>query len=166
MTVVGNQNEVRSMLTRLADFLKTKGITAMFTDLTSGDLTNREITGVDISSLMDKWLLLETIEVGGERNRVLYVLKSRGMGHSNQIREFQLTDHGFQLLDAYLGPEGVPTSDAARGGSHHPPSNPAKVKRSCAPGSLRRVSSPTQPPAISESIRLWCRNLPFPKPTG
>lgn len=112
LTVVGNQNEVRSMLTRLADFLKTKGITAMFTDLTSGDAANREITGVDVSSLMDTWLLLETIEVGGERNRVLYVLKSRGMGHSNQIREFQLTDHGFQLLDAYLGPEGVLTGSA------------------------------------------------------
>lgn len=112
LTVVGNQNEVRSMLTRLADFLKTKGITAMYTDLTAGDPANREITGVDVSSLMDTWVLLETIEVGGERNRVLYVLKSRGMGHSNQIREFQLTDHGFQLLDAYLGPEGVLTGSA------------------------------------------------------
>ena len=111
LTVVGNQNEVRSMLTRLVDFLKTAGITAMFTDLTPGGIV-LEATGVDVSSLMDTWLLLETIEVGGERNRVLYVLKSRGMEHSNQIREFQLTGHGLQLLDAYLGPEGVLTGSA------------------------------------------------------
>ncbi len=111
LTVIGNQNEVRSMLTRLVDFLKTAGITAMFTDLTAGGFA-LEATGVDVSSLMDTWLLLQTIEVGGERNRVLYVQKSRGMAHSNQIREFQLTDHGFQLLDAYLGPEGVLTGSA------------------------------------------------------
>ena len=111
LTVVGNQNEVRSMLTRLVDFLKTAGITAVFTDLTAGG-SALEATGVDVSSLMDTWVLLESIEVGGERNRVLYVLKSRGMGHSNQIREFQLTDHGLQLLDAYLGPEGVLTGSA------------------------------------------------------
>ena len=111
LTVVGNQSEVRSMLTRLVDFLKTAGITAMFADLTAGGIV-REATGVDVSSLMDTWLLLETIEVGGERNRVLYVQKSRGMEHSNQIREFQLTDHGLQLLNAYLGPEGVLTGSA------------------------------------------------------
>lgn len=111
LTVVGNQNEVRSMLTRLVDFLKTKGITAMFTDLIAGG-ASLETSGVDVSALMDSWLLLETIEVGGERNRVLYVLKSRGMGHSNQIREFQLTDDGLQLSDAYLGPEGVLTGSA------------------------------------------------------
>jgi circadian clock protein KaiC len=111
LTVVGNQNEVRSMLTRLVDFLKTQGITAMFTDLISGD-SHLEASGVDVSSLMDSWLLLELIEVGGERNRVLYVLKSRGMGHSNQIREFQLTDQGVQLKDAYLGPDGVLTGSA------------------------------------------------------
>ena len=61
---------------------------------------------------MDTWLLLKTIEVGGERNRALYVLKSRGMDHSNQIREFLLTDHGLRLLDVYLGPEGVLTGSA------------------------------------------------------
>ena len=99
------------MLTRLVDFLKTNGITAMFTDLVAGG-TAFETSGVDVSALMDSWLLLQTIEVGGERNRVLYVLKSRGMRHSNQIREFQLTDHGFQLLDTYLGPEGVLTGSA------------------------------------------------------
>ncbi len=111
LTVIGNQNEVRSMLTRLVDFLKTNGITAIFADLIVGG-NPLETSGVDVSSLMDSCLLLQTIEVGGERNRVLYVLKSRGMRHSNQIREFQLTDHGFQLLDTYLGPEGVLTGSA------------------------------------------------------
>jgi len=61
---------------------------------------------------MDTWLLLQSIEIGGERNRVLYVLKSRGMEHSNQIREFVLTDDGLRLLDVYLGPEGVLTGSA------------------------------------------------------
>ena len=62
-----------------------------------------------ISSLIDTWLLLRDIELGGERNRGMYVLKSRGMAHSNQIREFLLTDHGVELKDVYIGPEGVLT---------------------------------------------------------
>jgi circadian clock protein KaiC len=108
---VSTLNEVRSMLTRLVDFLKTQEITAIFTSLTlaGGSLEANE---ADVSSLMDTWLLLKTIEVGGERNRALYVLKSRGMEHSNQIREFVLTDDGLRLLDVYLGPEGVLTGSA------------------------------------------------------
>lgn len=69
----------------------------------------QETTDLQISSLIDTWLLLRDIELGGERNRGLYILKSRGMAHSNQIREFGLTDHGIDLIDAYLGPEGVLT---------------------------------------------------------
>jgi circadian clock protein KaiC len=88
-----NQSEVKSMLLRLVDFLKMNRITAFCTSLTSGD-DNLESTDVYISSLMDTWLLLRDIEIGGERNRGLYVLKSRGMAHSNQIREFRLTNHG------------------------------------------------------------------------
>ena len=110
LLMVSTQNEVRSMLTRLVDFLKTQGITAIFTSLTAaGEL---EASEADVSSLMDTWLLLKNIEVGGERNRALYVLKSRGMEHSNQIREFVLTDDGLRLLDVYLGPEGVLTGSA------------------------------------------------------
>jgi circadian clock protein KaiC len=106
-----NQTEVKTMLLRLVDFLKMKGITAFFTSLTSaGDTT--EITDVYISSLIDTWLLLRDIEIGGERNRGLYVLKSRGMEHSNQIREFRLTSHGIDLLDVYVGSEGVLTGSA------------------------------------------------------
>jgi len=106
-----NQTEVKAMLLRLVDFLKMKGITAFFTNLTSAD-ENIEVTDVYISSLIDTWLLLRDIEFGGERNKGLYVLKSRGMEHSNQIREFKLTNHGIDLLDVYVGPGGVLTGSA------------------------------------------------------
>jgi circadian clock protein KaiC len=110
--VVGeNQTEVKSLLLRLVDFLKMKKVTAFFTSLSSAS-ENIEVTDVYISSLIDTWLLLRDIEIGGERNRGLYVLKSRGMSHSNQIREFKLTDHGIELLDVYVGSEGVLTGSA------------------------------------------------------
>jgi circadian clock protein KaiC len=110
LLMVSTQNEVRSMLTRLVDFLKTQKITAIFTSLTAAG--SLEASEADVSSLMDTWLLLKNIEVGGERNRALYVLKSRGMEHSNQIREFVFTDDGLRLLDVYLGSEGVLTGSA------------------------------------------------------
>jgi circadian clock protein KaiC len=71
-----------------------------------------EFTDVSISSLIDTWLLLRDIEIGGERNRGLYILKSRGMSHSNQIREFRLSGRGIELLDVYVGSEGVLTGSA------------------------------------------------------
>jgi circadian clock protein KaiC len=106
-----NQTDVKVMLLRLVDFLKMKRITAFFTSLTAADGA-MEITDVYLSSLIDTWLLLRDIEVGGERNRALYILKSRGMAHSNQIREFRLTNNGIELLDVYAGPEGVLTGSA------------------------------------------------------
>ena len=106
-----NQTEVKIMLLRLVDFLKMKNITAFFASLTgAGD--KQEITDMSISSLIDTWLLLRDIEIGGERNRGLDILKARGMEHSNQIREFKLTDHGIELLDVYVGAEGVLTGSA------------------------------------------------------
>jgi circadian clock protein KaiC len=111
LAIIGSQPEVRSMLTRLIDYLKMKKITALFTNLsTSG--TDLEHTEAAISSLMDTWLLLRDVELGGERNRVLYVLKSRGMAHSNQVREFLITNKGIKLQDVYLGPEGVLTGSS------------------------------------------------------
>lgn len=104
----GTRAEASAMLTRLVDFLKVQGITALLTSLPS-DSDNPESTDVDISSLVDTWLLLRNIELGGERNRAMYILKSRGMAHSNQIREFLLTDNGIELRDLYVGPEGVLT---------------------------------------------------------
>jgi circadian clock protein KaiC len=108
---VGITSDVTIMLTRLIDFLKSRGVTTILTSLTHGT-TNIETTDVSVSSLVDTWLLLKDIEIGGERNRGLYILKSRGMGHSNQIREYKLTERGIELLDVYAGPEGVLTGTA------------------------------------------------------
>ena len=104
---IGSLMEVRLMLERLIDFLKTNGITALLTSLTRSD--DRGDRNVAISSLIDTWLLLREIESNGERNRALQIVKSRGMAHSNQIRELILTDRGVDLVDVYIGPEGVLT---------------------------------------------------------
>ena len=108
---VGDLGDVHAMLMRLVDSLKSRQITALFTALTSAD-DQLETSAVGISSLIDTWLLVRSIENNGERNRGMYILKSRGMAHSNQIREFLLTDHGIELLDAYVGPSGVLTGTA------------------------------------------------------
>jgi circadian clock protein KaiC len=107
----GNESEVKAMIMRLVDLLKMSQITSMFTSLslTGGAL---EQTQVAIASMVDSWLLVRDIENGGERNRGMYILKSRGMAHSNQIREFLLTDHGVELRDVYVGPSGVLTGSA------------------------------------------------------
>jgi len=107
----GNQVEVKGMLMRLVNFMKMKEITSVFTSLTSGGAPI-ERTDIAISSLIDTWILLCDIDYGGERNRTLYVLKSRGMPHSNQVREFLLTDQGVQLRDVYIGAAGVLTGTA------------------------------------------------------
>ena len=107
----GTRRDANAMVIRLIDFLKVRQITALMTNLTSGGEA-LERTEIDISSVVDTWLLLRDIELGGERNRALYVLKSRGMNHSNQLREFLLTNHGVDLLDVYVGPEGVLTGSS------------------------------------------------------
>jgi circadian clock protein KaiC len=107
----GNETEVKAMLMRLVDFLKMNRITGLFTSLASGGGA-LEQTDIAMSPLFDTWLLLRDIEIGGERNRGLYILKSRGMAHSNQIREFLLTDHGVELRDVYVGASGVLTGSA------------------------------------------------------
>ncbi len=98
----GNTLDVKMLLTRLIDFLKTRQITTLFTNLNTGGESIQE-TEVGISSLMDTWILLRQLENGGERNRVLNITKSRGMHHSNQLREFILTDQGIDLVHAYIG---------------------------------------------------------------
>jgi circadian clock protein KaiC len=105
---------VKPTLMRLIDFLKEEGITALFTSLTTtGDsATDPEDSQVGVSSLMDVWLLLRNVESNGERNRTVFVLKARGMPHSNQVREFILHDRGIDLVDVYLGQEGVLTGTA------------------------------------------------------
>ncbi len=107
----GDPREARNTMLLLLDFLKSRGITAVFTNLIA-DVANQEQTELAISSLIDTWILLRDIEIGGERNRGLYVLKSRGMAHSNQIREFILTSRGIELRPVYIGPSGVLTGAA------------------------------------------------------
>ena len=107
----GTTFETRSILLRLIDFLKERQITTLLTTLTS-DSIGQEQTQIDISSLVDAWLLLRDIESGGERNRGIYILKARGVAHSNQIREFLLTNHGVELREVYLGEAGLLTGSA------------------------------------------------------
>jgi circadian clock protein KaiC len=111
LTSIGESDEVKAMMMRVVDFLKSRNVTTLFTSLTEGGAVI-EKTEVSISSLMDTWLLLRMVESAGERNRVLYVLKSRGMAHSNQMREFMLTDHGIKLVDVYTGRGEVYTGSA------------------------------------------------------
>lgn len=106
-----NVNEVKSMLMRLADFLKTRQISGVFTQLISSNATHME-NDVAISSMIDSWLMMHDIEIGGERNRCLYIIKSRGMAHSNQVRECRITDHGLELCEVYVGAGGVLTGSA------------------------------------------------------
>ncbi|MCD1295353.1 KaiC 1 [Methanocella sp. CWC-04] len=105
-SAVGGGREVKSMLTRLNDLMKSRGITTLFTDLIRGDI-RPEGQQFYITSLIDTWILLRNFEYNGERNRGITVLKSRGMAHSNQIREFVMTDGGIELIDPYIGPSGV-----------------------------------------------------------
>jgi circadian clock protein KaiC len=107
----GASSDVHATVLRLVDFLKSRGVTALFTNLGTG-AGEVATTEIQISSLMDTWLLLYNRETNGEHNRQLYLLKSRGMAHSNQIREFILSSEGIKLRDAYVGPEGVLTGSA------------------------------------------------------
>jgi circadian clock protein KaiC len=107
----GATGDVHSMVLRLVDFLKTRSVTALFTNLGAASGENA-MTEIQVSSLMDVWLLLYNRESNGEHNRQLYLLKSRGMAHSNQVREFIITSDGIKLRPAYVGPEGVLTGSA------------------------------------------------------
>jgi circadian clock protein KaiC len=107
----GTAIESKGMVTRLIDYLKGGQVTSLLTSLTQGSRALQQ-TEMGMSSLMDAWLLLQDFEGNGERNRVLYVLKARGMAHSNQIREFLISDRGIDLVDAYIGPSGVLTGSA------------------------------------------------------
>lgn len=107
----GPSIEIHATLVRLADICKIRGITALFTSLSAVDDQMNE-SERSVSSLMDAWISLKDVESSGERNRILYLLKSRGMNHSKQVREYRLTDDGVHLTDVYLGPDGVLTGAA------------------------------------------------------
>lgn len=108
---IGSVSEVKNMLVRLIDFLQVEQISVMFTALSLNTVINEQ-TDEGVSSLVDAWILVRDIEFNGERNRGLYVMKSRGMKHSNQVREFVITDNGLDLIDVYLGPDGILTGSA------------------------------------------------------
>ena len=110
LVTVGSTGEVKSMLIRLMDFLQEEQITVMFTALTTENIN--EPTDQGISSIVDAWLLVRDIESNGERNRGMYLMKSRGMKHSNQVREFLITDDGLRLVDVFQGPGGVLVGNA------------------------------------------------------
>ena len=112
MTNIGSVEEVKAMLMRMIDMLKNSYITTLCTSLTHGG-HNLEQTEIAVTSLMDTWLLVRDIEYNGERTRGLYVLKSRGMAHSNQIREFLITSKGIDLTDVYVG-QGMVLTGVAR----------------------------------------------------
>jgi circadian clock protein KaiC len=111
LLTAGTEAETRTMLLRLIDFLKQKQITTLMTTLTTHTHL-LENTDVSISSLVDAWLLLRDVESGGERNRGIYVIKARGVAHSNQIREFILTNKGVRLRNVYTGAAGLLTGSA------------------------------------------------------
>ncbi|MGZ3757001.1 MAG: circadian clock protein KaiC [Mucilaginibacter sp.] len=111
LITVGSVSEVKGMLIRLIDFLQEEQITVMFTALTLNTIVSEQ-TDEGVSSLVDAWILVRDIEFNGERNRGMYIMKSRGMKHSNQVREFIITDKGLDLVEVYLGPKGVLTGSA------------------------------------------------------
>jgi circadian clock protein KaiC len=127
-TSLGSASEVKNMLMRLIDFLKTYQITALFTSLTEGGAPVEQ-SSVGVSSLIDTWLLVRDIEMSGERNRGLYVLKSRGMAHSNQIREFVITDRGLDLVPVYVGTDGNIFIGAARAAKTSEEREAARIAR-------------------------------------
>jgi circadian clock protein KaiC len=104
---VGGGKEVKSMLTRLQDLMKSRGMTTVYTDLLVGDISAPGRSEAYISSMIDTWILLRNIEYNGERSRGLTIIKSRGMPHSNQIREFVFSSEGIDLIPPYIGPAGV-----------------------------------------------------------
>ena len=105
-TTIGGGKEVKSMLVRLQDIMKEREITCVYTDLITGDINTRQAE-VYISSMIDTWIMLRNMEFNGERNRSLTIIKSRGMPHSNQLREFKFSDKGIDLIAPYIGPAGV-----------------------------------------------------------
>jgi circadian clock protein KaiC len=109
----GDRMEIESMLLRVLDFLKGRGVTAVFTHLMHGQ-DGRIQTDAGLSSLMDAWILLLNREVNGEFNRELYLLKARGLSHSNQVREFVMSDKGIKLIPPYLGENGALTGSARK----------------------------------------------------
>ena len=129
MIAVGTETEVKAMLARLIDFMKLRQITGLFTSLTEGGGA-AERTDLGVSSLMDVWMLLGNLEANGERNRTIQIVKARGMAHSNQVREFVITDNGFTLVDVSRRADGTVAIGSARGAHERQvPAGDSKARR-------------------------------------
>jgi len=127
LITVGSMHEVRSMLVRLIDMLKLNNITALFTSLNKQtDDMRPDLAEESVSSLVDTWITVRDMEGIGERNRGIFIIKSRGMGHSNQVREFLITKQGIKLLDVEFGPNGILTGTARK--SHELDKTVSKLK--------------------------------------
>lgn len=127
LITVGSMHEVRSMLVRLIDMLKLNNITALFTSLNKQtDDVRPDLAEESVSSLVDTWITVRDMEGIGERNRGVFIIKSRGMGHSNQVREFLITKQGIRLLDVEFGPNGILTGTARK--SHELNKTVSKLK--------------------------------------
>jgi circadian clock protein KaiC len=126
MIAVGSDSEVKAMLARLIDFMKMRQITALFTSLTDGG-GGAELTDLGVSSLMDIWMLLGNREANGERNRAMQIVKARGMAHSNQVREFAMTDRGVTLMDISRQVDGTVAIGSARTAQQHQARNRAST---------------------------------------
>jgi len=147
--MVGNVNQTHSMLMRLIDFLKTRGITGFFTALTSGRNKEIEETDVGISSLIDTWIFARDVELNGERNRCIHVLKSRGMANSNQVREFLMSKDGIRLLPVYVGGGAVLTGSARL----------SQEARERAENVLRQQTTEEQRRSLEGKRKTWKRKL-------
>ena len=108
---IANTSDVKRIVMKFVDLMKSRGITIVFGSLTPSEVQS-ESSSINISSIIDSWILLRDLESNGERSRAIYVLKSRGMSHSNQVREFLMTDHGIEICDVYIGTGGVATGGA------------------------------------------------------
>jgi circadian clock protein KaiC len=143
---IGNRSEIRAMMTRLIDHLKTKGITALLTSAQhgSGVLGDGTNSGADagISSLIDTWIVLQNFEVAGERNRAVSVRKSRGTAHSNQVREFVISDSGITFINAYRDAAGFVTGSAREAQQRHDDANGGGNSNNAAKKSAGRPSAP------------------------
>jgi circadian clock protein KaiC len=111
LVTIGQLREVKATLIRLIDFLQKEQITVMFTALTLNTAIGEQ-TDEGVSSMVDAWIQVKELELNGERNRGMYIIKSRGMGHSNQVREFVINNNGLELVDVFLGPDGILTGSA------------------------------------------------------
>jgi circadian clock protein KaiC len=143
--VIGNKNEIRAMMTRLVDHLKTKGITALLTSAQHGSVVsdgNNSDADAGISSLIDTWIALQSFEVAGERNRAISVRKSRGTAHSNQVREFVISSRGLRLINAYRDSAGFVTGSAREAQQRHDDASGGGANNNGSSRSARRVISP------------------------